>query len=373
MFRFVTPRVRALTIQVANHHNTRSVTVPPHGIVSHTNDIRSKQSKTMASRVTYLFRSLHQTLSTVHTRAPVIPRPTHQPNFDYDNTSCAEYREQWETRCDQSPPVKLQRIKELNYDKIPLGRLTHETLEFFEQLHKLSAPLRRNGGQIQELSSISEIIQAIEYNNIIGVGDASVSNESYASHAYILESKDEKHRLRGMSPVDCDEDDLDSTRIEKSGVLAILTVLRILEGMREISKAMVTIYCDNLEAVSIKRKPRHLLSYVRFNGACYDINEEVLQVIESTRLRILFSHIHGHQDKAKNFICEEADQETRRNIDMDGEAKVFLKNPPKMLRPTHDTPFYSASQVALRIHNSYVVSNKDTHIRLHYHGPSLEQ
>ena len=57
---------------------------------------------------------------------------------------------------------------------------------------------------------------------------------------------------------------------------------------------------------------------------------------------------------------------------MDEAAKAFLKNLPTALRPTHDSPFYSASQVSLRIHDSYVVNTIDAHIRLHYHGPSLE-
>ena len=72
-------------------------------------------------------------------------------------------------------------------------------------------------------------------------------------------------------------------------------------------------------------------------------------------------------------MYDEAGQETRRNIDVDEEAKDFLKDPPKALRPTRDAPFYPASQVALRIHDSYVVSNIVAHIRLHYHRPSLDQ
>ena len=223
------------------------------------------------------------------------------------------------------------------------------------------------------MSSIHELTKALEGHSVIGVGDASVSSDSYASHAYILESKDEKHRIKGVAPVDCDEDDVDSTRAEKSGVLAMLTVLRVLENMYDLGKARVTIYSDNLEAVGIKRRPNYLLSYVRFNATCYDINEEVLQMLESTRLRIFFSHISGHQDRAKDFVYEEADQETRRNIDMDSNAKAFLKNPPPKLIPTRDAPFYTASQVALKIHDSYVVSNIDAHIRLHLHGPALEQ
>lgn len=83
------------------------------------------------------------------------------------------------------------------------------------------------------------------------------------------------HRIRGAVPVDCDENGLDSIRAEKTRVLALITILRILEDKSDIGSGSGTVYCDNLEAVRIKQQHRHLISYVRFNGVCYDINEEV--------------------------------------------------------------------------------------------------
>ena len=83
------------------------------------------------------------------------------------------------------------------------------------------------------------------------MGDASVSNESFVSHTYILKSMDEKHRIRGVAPVDCDKDDVDSTRAEKSGVLALVPILCVLEEISNIGSGRVTIYFDNLKAVCI--------------------------------------------------------------------------------------------------------------------------
>lgn len=129
--------------------------------------------------------------------------------------------------------------------------ITHDVLKFFEHLNTLPYPPRRNIGQIQELSSVCELINTSEYNNLIGMGDASVSNESFVSHTYILKSMDEKHRIRGVAPVDCDKDDVDSTRAEKSGVLALVPILCVLEEISNIGSGRVTIYFDNLKAVCI--------------------------------------------------------------------------------------------------------------------------
>lgn len=59
----------------------------------------------------------------------------------------------------------------------------------------------------------------------IGVCDASLNNDTYGSHAYLLEFRYETAFIKGAGPVDCDEDDSDSTRVEMTGVLALLQLL----------------------------------------------------------------------------------------------------------------------------------------------------
>lgn len=63
MFRFVTLRVRALTIQVANSHNTQSVTVAPNEILHHTQDVKLQRSKVMESRIANLPKYLNHLLA----------------------------------------------------------------------------------------------------------------------------------------------------------------------------------------------------------------------------------------------------------------------------------------------------------------------
>ena len=61
------------------------------------------------------------------------------------------------------------------------------------------------------------------------------------------------------------------------------------------------------------------------------------------------------------------------NIDMDHEAKQFLKSNQGRLNPTRITPFYPSSKVALQIHDTVIASNIEDHIKLHKHGPPMEQ
>ena len=85
-----------------------------------------------------------------------------------------------------------------------------------------------------------------------------------------------------------------------------------------------------------------------------------------------FHHLKGHQDRNKEFDYDTAPLTVRLNIDMDYDAKDFLKKYDKRLYPTRVTPFYSASKVALQIHDTIVDSNFEEHVQLHKHGPGLE-
>ena len=91
--------------------------------------------------------------------------------------------------------------------------------------------------------------------------DASVNSSQFAAHFYIIETKNEKDHIRGNAPVDCDEDDSESTRAEKSGVLALITIVEILENMSSCTAQSINIYCDNKESITIGSQKSFLQSF----------------------------------------------------------------------------------------------------------------
>ena len=245
--------------------------------------------------------------------------------------------------------------------------------EFVTTVNRLPSPLRRNMGIFRKISSLPRILIALENNKIIGVSDASMTDDAFCAHAYTIISRDEKSQIIGVAPVDCDEDDADSTRAEKSGVLALVTLIHVLEEIGGLSTANVSLYCDNQQAVECNKEMSHLCSFVKFTDADYDIDREITQAIRRAVSNISISHIRGHQDKAKDFDYDNASLETRMNIDMDFEAKTFIKTYDKKWAPTRITPFFPASKAALLIHKNVVSKNLDEHIKLHKYGPTMEQ
>ena len=156
-------------------------------------------------------------------------------------------------------------------------------------------------------------------------------------------------------------------------MLALVTLIHVLEEIGGLSTANVSLYCDNQQAVECNKEMSHLCSFVKFTDADYDIDRERTQAIRRAVSNISISHIRGHQDKAKDFDYDNASLETRMNIDMDFEAKTFIKTYDKKWAPTRITPFFPAPKAALLIHKNVVSKNLEEHIKLHKHGPTMEQ
>ena len=134
----------------------------------------------------------------------------------------------------------------------------------------------------------------------------------------------------------------------------------------------ISIYCDNLDAATKKTRPSHLLSFVKFMGANYDLDEEIKRMIKTISNEVLLIHVDGHQDDAKDFDYDSSPLSVRLNIDMDEAAKQFLKEDQGSLNPTRITPYYSASSAALSIHGSAVTNNFDANVKLHKNGQPNE-
>ena len=71
-----------------------------------------------------------------------------------------------------------------------------------------------------------------------------LDHKNRAAHAYILESRCEKFRIIGVVPIDCDADDLESTRAELWEQLSIQTLTSLLVELS------VGVYCDNKDSLA---------------------------------------------------------------------------------------------------------------------------
>ena len=138
-------------------------------------------------------------------------------------------------------------------DKVKSKLPNEEIEDFLSAVEQLHPTLRRNIGGIQEVEGLSELAEAIIMDNVMAVSDASLGSRNRAAHAYIIESRCEKFKIIGVAPVDCDPDDLKSTRAELWGQLAIHTVINVLVDLFNIRKGSIDIYGDNKDSLVLQK------------------------------------------------------------------------------------------------------------------------
>ena len=172
------------------------------------------------------------------------PSPYNYPI--YDDGKYALYRDWWNLHrpIKKKPPVRPCLKQMVHFENN-----SSLDAELFTQLDQLSSPLRRNIGRIHIVTNLDKRSTPFEQGQAIAVSDASVSDDGHASHSYTQISKNEKHRLHGSAPVGCDEDDVESTSAENSGVLALLTIINIFESLSSTTTQPITMYYENDEAV----------------------------------------------------------------------------------------------------------------------------
>lgn len=317
-----------------------------------------------------IIRSYHQTKSSTFIKlGNEAPKCLTTP---YDLHKHEEYREWWHNNRPISPPPNFSSIiKRLNYGKAPEGN-EKEIHMVLQRVSELPLPYKRTIGQLKSVRDLPYLAQAIANGQAIGVSDASVNSNDEGSQAYIIESTNEKYHITGSSPVDSGEDDMESTRSEMTGVLAILLLLQVISEEYSITSGDFTIYCDNKEAINIKQEHPFLLSYVRFCSNNYDLKQEIRHQLSTLYIKVSFDHVKGHKDDDKQFDYDTAPQYTKRNIDMDRQAKEFFISPSPKLRPHRCAPTYPNQTVCMKIHESAIVSNYLHHIKLHHLDPRME-
>jgi len=147
--------------------------------------------------------------------------------------------------------IHVLRSRELQQHHIspsPSINVSHPTfLQFQHYLDSMSSAHFRNIGLLS-VRNWDTFLESFRHSEIIAVADASVKLKS-GCHSYLIETKNELAHLHGRDPVDADPDDMTSTRAERCGVLAILSITTALARLLQVQGIEMSVYCDNLEAL----------------------------------------------------------------------------------------------------------------------------
>jgi len=241
---------------------------------------------------------------------------------------------------------------------------------FLSYMEDLPNSRRRMIGKVTfDESHIHKIVQAIQQNKCMGVGDASVRAQ-LGGHSYVIETIPAKYSITGVGPVDCMEEDITSNRGEGYTVLSMLYILDILCKCYSITTGSATLYCDNKEA--LRRRDIYFSTYTKLTTRDTDVKMEMELLITNLPIKISLEHVPGHADSEPNFVYARAPQSVQRNIDMHNKVTAFMKHPPPSIEPRSVTPFLPAQQAALLIHGEVISGDIKTHITNTRHGSVME-
>ena len=90
-------------------------------------------------------------------------------------------------------------------------------------------------------------------------------------------------------------------------------------------------------------------------------------------IRVIPTHIKGHQDDHEGFQYDKAPVPVQCNIDVDHASKNFLKTHQNMLEPLQMASPLPNQRAYLSICSTVIQNNLEDHIKLHFFGHKLEQ
>ena len=109
--------------------------------------------------------------------------------------------------------------------------------------------LQKNLGRIVVMHNIAKLVRGLKSGKSLAVADALLGTRDRASHAYVITTMKGNARIEGEAPINYDTDDLESTRSEAYGMIAIQMLLNILCECLEVTCGEISIYCDNIDAL----------------------------------------------------------------------------------------------------------------------------
>lgn len=228
--------------------------------------------------------------------------------------------------CCHAPPTKTKwdiLVSDFIMQQLP----NNDIAEFLTMIESLPPVLRRNLGALQNIQGLRQLGTSIEMENLLAVADASLGTRGRAFHAYVIESRCRQYRIVGVAPVDSDEDDIESTRAELWGQIAVQTVINIISELFSVNTGGIYVYGDNVDSLVHHHHLRSSkMAFPRFFKPNVDLKVLLQRLWKEfpTKIQITPQHVKGHQDRNENFDYDQASQTIQRNIDIGELSKFFL-------------------------------------------------
>lgn len=162
--------------------------------------------------------------------------------------------------------------------------------------HRSHEAYQRLMGVVTANSTLNRLTKP--HTNIVAVSDGSVKSGEGSAGYVIGDAEDDEQVVEGSLPVDGAPEDMNSYRTELAGILAILLVIKTLQGKSPQCSTTVHIYCDNESAVhqvnQVRQDYRYPYSVKTANQDEYDVLSSVKAVMKQIKHNVKVEWVEGH-------------------------------------------------------------------------------
>ena len=253
-----------------------------------------------------------------------------------------------------------------NLTLISSGRLSQEKQEtpkvqgFLEHFRTLEYWERRNiGDNAPDEEMYCKVAKLIQEGNFLAISDGSYKN-GRASHAWCIANSNTKEKLIvSAGPVDGPLNEMSAFRAEAMGLLAILSILGILEenGVVGEKKVVIQLDCKSL-LTKVKSLLAESIKHIEENDM--DVIHEIRARIKKMKTKLRIEHVKGHQDDDEHY--DNLSFTAQINVDVDAAAKKLLRDLPIRFTPTATYPILPAQQIVIFERNTVIL--QDLRMRL---------
>ena len=150
---------------------------------------------------------------------------------------------------------------------------------------------------------------------------------------------------------ECDEDDLESTRAELWGQIALQTIVNIVCELHGVITGAVHFYCDNIDLLVLNKLNPSKMAFPRYFKPNFDLKLLLQRLRDDCQKKVLLhsNHVKGHQDRQESFDYDTAPHPVRLNIDMDTLSKEFLRTNQVSLEPNQHQVNIPGQQATFKI------------------------
>ena len=198
--------------------------------------------------------------------------------------------------------------------------------------------------------SMQKAADLLREGMLVAASDGSIKSEK-GGHAWILAHKETNDTIiSGVAAVNGKGHELNSTRAEMLGILAIVNTIQDIHSHYDITGSKITIYTDS--KLSMQNAKCNLNGTRQMFLTDIDVILQLQYEFKHLPFSVVLSHVKSHQDDSKPY--DDLTNDAKLNCEMDKKVNEFMQGDH---RHSSTYPIFPAQKYFISVRNKVVPNN----------------